>query len=34
MDPELLEDAIRKRMSSVRRIKAIIPVHLYGMFAP
>jgi len=31
MDPELLEDAIRKRMSSVRRIKAIIPVHLYGM---
>ncbi|HPV16810.1 MAG TPA: aminotransferase class I/II-fold pyridoxal phosphate-dependent enzyme, partial [Bacteroidales bacterium] len=31
MDPELLEDAIRKRMSSGRRIKAIIPVHLYGM---
>lgn len=31
MDPELLEDAIRKRRNSGMKIKAIIPVHLYGM---
>ena len=33
MDPELLEEAIKKRraQSSGHRVKAIIPVHLYGM---
>lgn len=33
MDPELLEEAIKKRRTqgSGHRVKAIIPVHLYGM---
>jgi dTDP-4-amino-4,6-dideoxygalactose transaminase len=33
MDPELLEDAIKSRRAEGRgqRVKAIIPVHLYGM---
>ena len=33
MDPELLEDAIKRRRAqgAGHRIKAIIPVHLYGM---
>jgi dTDP-4-amino-4,6-dideoxygalactose transaminase len=31
MDPELLEEAIRERLELGRRVKAIIPVHLYGM---
>ena len=31
MDPALLEQAIRERISGGRRPKAIIPVHLYGM---
>jgi dTDP-4-amino-4,6-dideoxygalactose transaminase len=33
MDPELLEDAIkrRKEKGERRKVKAIIPVHLYGM---
>jgi dTDP-4-amino-4,6-dideoxygalactose transaminase len=31
MDPELLEEAIKDRMSKDKKPKAIIPVHLYGM---
>jgi dTDP-4-amino-4,6-dideoxygalactose transaminase len=31
MSPELLEDAIKKRLSKGKKPKAIIPVHLYGM---
>ncbi|MEA3460544.1 MAG: aminotransferase class I/II-fold pyridoxal phosphate-dependent enzyme [Bacteroidota bacterium] len=31
MDPELLEQAIRERLNLGKRVKAIIPVHLYGM---
>jgi len=31
MDPELLEHAIKDRLNKGKRLKAIIPVHLYGM---
>jgi dTDP-4-amino-4,6-dideoxygalactose transaminase len=31
MDPELLEQTIRERLDLGKRVKAIIPVHLYGM---
>jgi dTDP-4-amino-4,6-dideoxygalactose transaminase len=31
MDPELLENAIKDRISKGKRVKAIILVHLYGM---
>ena len=31
MDPDLLEGAIKALLRKGRRIKAIIPVHLYGM---
>ncbi len=31
MDPVLLENAIKERMKLGKQIKAIIPVHLYGM---
>ena len=31
MDPDLLESAIKALLQKGRRIKAIIPVHLYGM---
>ncbi len=31
MDPELLEQAIRERRDLGKQVKAIIPVHLYGM---
>jgi len=31
MDPNLLEDAVKDRLSKGKRVKAIIPVHLYGM---
>jgi dTDP-4-amino-4,6-dideoxygalactose transaminase len=31
MDPNVLEDAIKSRKNKGKRIKAIIPVHLYGM---
>ncbi len=31
MSPEFLEMAIRERLSMGKRVKAIIPVHLYGM---
>lgn len=31
MDPELLEKAIKDRLSKGKKPKAIIPVHLYGM---
>lgn len=31
MDPELLEQAIKDRLSKGRQVKAILPVHLYGM---
>ncbi len=31
MDPELLENAIKDRLSKGKRVKAIILVHLYGM---
>lgn len=31
MDPNVLEDAIKKRISKGKTPKAIIPVHLYGM---
>jgi len=31
MDPNLLEEAVKKRIKSGKRVKAIIPVHLYGM---
>ena len=31
MDPNLLEKAVEDRISKGKRVKAIIPVHLYGM---
>ena len=31
MDPDLLEGAIKALLRKGRRIKAMIPVHLYGM---
>ena len=31
MDPNLLEEAVLDRISKGKRVKAIIPVHLYGM---
>ncbi len=31
MDPDILEEAIQKRIAKGKRPKAIIPVHLYGM---
>ena len=31
MDPEILETAIKERLSKGKKLKAIIPVHLYGM---
>jgi dTDP-4-amino-4,6-dideoxygalactose transaminase len=31
MDPNLLEEAVKDRISKGKRVKAIIPVHLYGM---
>ena len=31
MDPNLLEEAVKDRIKKGKRIKAIIPVHLYGM---
>jgi dTDP-4-amino-4,6-dideoxygalactose transaminase len=31
MDPELLEEAVKERIQKGKRVKAIIPVHLYGM---
>lgn len=31
MDPALLEEAIKDRLSKGKKVKAIIPVHLYGM---
>lgn len=31
MDPNVLEDAIKNRKAKGKRIKAIIPVHLYGI---
>lgn len=31
MDPNLLEEAIKDRISKGKRVKALIPVHLYGM---
>ena len=31
MDPNLLEEAVKDRISKGKRTKAIIPVHLYGM---
>ncbi len=31
MDPNALEDAIKDRLAKGKKIKAIIPVHLYGM---
>jgi len=31
MDPNLLEEAIKDRIKKGKRVKAIIPVHLYGM---
>jgi dTDP-4-amino-4,6-dideoxygalactose transaminase len=31
MDPDILEEAIKKRIAKGNRPKAIIPVHLYGM---
>lgn len=31
MDPQLLEDAIQDRIKKGKQVKAIIPVHLYGM---
>jgi len=31
MDPNLLEDAVKERIRLGKRVKAIIPVHLYGM---
>ena len=31
MDPNLLEDAVKDRISKGKRVKAILPVHLYGM---
>ncbi|MDF1576423.1 MAG: aminotransferase class I/II-fold pyridoxal phosphate-dependent enzyme [Bacteroidales bacterium] len=31
MDPHLLEEAVKDRIKKGKRVKAIIPVHLYGM---
>jgi dTDP-4-amino-4,6-dideoxygalactose transaminase len=31
MDPDLMEEAIKDRLAKGKKIKAIIPVHLYGM---
>lgn len=31
MDPELLEEAVKDRIGKGKQVKAIIPVHLYGM---
>ena len=31
MDPRLLEEAVKDRIKKGKRVKAIIPVHLYGM---
>jgi len=31
MDPELLETAVKERIRQRKQVKAIIPVHLYGM---
>jgi dTDP-4-amino-4,6-dideoxygalactose transaminase len=31
MDPDLLEKAVKDRIKKGKRVKAIIPVHLYGM---
>lgn len=31
IDPQLLEDAIKDRINKGKKVKAIIPVHLYGM---
>lgn len=31
MDPNLLEEAVKDRIGKGKRVKAIIPVHLYGM---
>jgi dTDP-4-amino-4,6-dideoxygalactose transaminase len=31
MDPQLLEEAVKDRINKGKRVKAIIPVHLYGM---
>ena len=31
MDPNLLEETIKDRISQGKRVKAILPVHLYGM---
>ena len=31
MDPELLEKAVKERLAGGKKVKAIIPVHLYGM---
>ena len=31
MDPEALEEAIKDRLAKGKKVKAIIPVHLYGM---
>ena len=31
MDPEALEDAIKDRLRHGKKVKAILPVHLYGM---
>ncbi len=31
MDPDLLEQALKERIEKGKRVKAIIPVHLYGM---
>jgi dTDP-4-amino-4,6-dideoxygalactose transaminase len=31
MDPDLLEKAIKDRLKKRKRVKAIIPVHIYGM---
>ncbi len=31
MDPNLLEDAVKERIKLGKKVKAILPVHLYGM---
>lgn len=31
MDPQILEEAVRERLARGGRVKAILPVHLYGM---
>src|SRR5690606_17093697 len=31
MDPDALRDALEDRLSKGKKVKAIIPVHLYGM---